>query len=75
MFFVSLMMFILCPILILVIIEVAFRVCYRLKCGRPYSMKRKYLWNDNYIVSHPFLTFFINQVLIFILLTKNLITI
>jgi|TARA_B100000287_G_scaffold416697_2_gene451687 lysophospholipase L1-like esterase len=44
-------------LIILILIEVLFRVFYYLKYKRPYHVSLKFPWGDNHVVTHPFLSF------------------
>ena len=41
----------------LIVLEILFRIYYRIKYGNKYIPEKKIKWKDNYIVSHPFLSF------------------
>lgn len=42
---------------IICIIEIAFRFYYHKQHGRNYHVSIKFQWNDNHVVTHPFLSF------------------
>lgn len=43
-------------IVALIVIEILFRICYRVICGYWYVVGKRERWKDNYVVAHPFLS-------------------